>query len=75
MTFIQFLKELDQVIQGSNLYTMTKHSVQILLSSRQHCETDKNIIFDAINNDTIRNNDSLSLRNFWNEKNISNLRF
>ena len=75
MTFIQFLKELDQVIQGSNLYTMTKRSVQILLSSRQHCETDKNIIFDAINNDTIRNNDSLSLRNFWNEKNISNLRF
>ncbi len=76
MTFIKFLRELDQVIQGSNLYTMTKRSVQILLSSRQHCETDKNIIFDAISNDVHRNNDPLSLRKLWNERiKDSKLRF
>ena len=75
MTFVEFLRELDQLIQCSNLYPMTKRSVQILLSSRKHCEINKNIIFDAINNDAIRNNDPLSLRNLWNTKNISKLRF
>lgn len=75
MTFIQFLIELDQVIQFSNLYPMTTHSVQILLNMRIQ-QKDINIIFDAINNDTFHNNDPLSLRNLWNEKRlISKLRF
>ena len=75
MTFIQFLKELEQKLKGSNLYPMTTHSVQILLNMRIQ-QKDINIIFDAINNDTFQNNDPLSLRNLWNEKRlISKLRF
>ena len=74
MTFIQFLKELEQKLKGSNLYPMTTHSVQILLNMRIQ-QKDINIIFDAINNDTFRNEDPLSLHNLWNEKKISNLRF
>ena len=75
MTFIQFLKELDQKLKGSNLYPMTTQSVQILLNMRIQ-QKDINIIFDAINNDTFHNNDPLSLRNLWNEKRlISKLRF
>jgi len=75
MSFIKFLRELDQVIQGSNLYPMTTRSVKILLNMRIQ-QNDINIIFDAINNDTSRNEDLLSLRNLWNEKRlISNLRF
>ena len=70
MTFIKFLRELDQLIQS-----MTTHSVQILLNMRIQ-QKDINIIFDAINNDTFHNNDPLSLRNLWNDKRlISNLRF
>lgn len=75
MTFIKFLRELDQLIQCSNLYPMTTRSIQILLNMRIK-QKDINIIFDAINNDTFHNNDPLSLRNLWNEKRlISNLRF
>ena len=75
MTFIQFLKELDQKLKGSNLYPMTTRSVQILLKNMRIQQKDINIIFDAINNDTFRNEYPLSLRNLWNEKKISNLRF
>ena len=76
MTFVEFLREIKKKLNGSDSYMMTKHSVQILLSSRKHCETDKNIIFDAINNDASRNNDPLSLRNLWNNQNLnSKLRF
>lgn len=75
MAFIKFLRELDQLIQFSNLYPMTTRSVQILLNIRIQ-QKDINIIFDAINNDTFHNNNPLSLRNLWNEKRlISNLRF
>ena len=75
MTFIQFLKELDQKLKGSNLYPMTTQRVQILLNMRIQ-QKDINIIFDAIHNDTFRNEDPLSLRNLWNEKRlISKLRF
>jgi hypothetical protein len=69
MTFIQFLKELEQKLKGSESYPMTTHSVRILLNMRIQ-QKDINIIFDAINNDTFHNNDPLSLRNLWNEKRL-----
>ena len=75
MTFIQFLKELEQKLKVSNSYPMTKNSVQFFLNYRQLCETDKKIIFDAIRNDTFRNKDPLSLCDLWNEKNIFKLKF
>ena len=76
MTFVEFLRELKKKLNGSDSYRMTKNSVNFfLLKSRQLYEIDKNIIFDAICNDTLCN-DPLSLRNLWNEKGlISNLRF
>ena len=75
ITFIKFLEQLNKKIQYPNLYPRTKQSVQFLLKT-QFQQNDINIIFDAINNDTFHNNDPLSLRNLWNEKQlISNLRF
>ena len=81
MTFIGFLKELNENLKGSkSSYRMTKKSVEFLLKSRQLYETDKKIIFDAIRNDTLRQNkeqsDPLSLRNLWNNQNLNfDLRF
>lgn len=70
MTFIEFLEELEKKLKGFDSYPMTKHSLNILRSSRYHTESDKNVIYDAINNDTSRNNDPLSLRGWWNEKKL-----
>lgn len=68
MTFKhKFLIELLQRIANSDLYPMTKKQVQIL-TTMQLWETDKNVIFDAINNDFHRNKDPLSLRELWNER-------
>lgn len=70
MTFIKFLEELDKKLNGSDSYQMTKQSLNILRSYRYHKESDKDVIYDAINNDTARKNDPLSLRDWWNEKKI-----
>ena len=68
MTFAQeFLIELQKIIANSDSYPMTKKQVQILTKMRL-METDKNVIFDAINNDVHRNKDPLSLRKLWNER-------
>ena len=68
MTFNkEFLRELQQRLANSDSYRMTKNQVQIL-TKMQLWETDKNVIFDAINNDVNRNNDPLSLRKLWNER-------
>lgn len=68
MTFNhKFLIELLQRIANSDLYPMTKKQVQIL-TTMQLWETDKNVIFDAINNDFHRKKDPLSLRELWNER-------
>ncbi len=68
MTFNhKFLIELLQRIANSDLYPMTKPQVKIL-TNMQLWETDKNVIFDAINNDFHRNKDPLSLRELWNER-------
>lgn len=76
MTFIEFLRELKKKLNGSDSYRMTKNSVEILLKSRQLYKIDKNIIFDAIYNDTFGNEDPLSLRNLWNNQNLNfELRF
>lgn len=54
---------------------MTKQSVKFLLQSSLR-NADKNIIFDAISNDTSRNNDPLLLKQFWYENiDDSKLRF
>ena len=77
MTFNQeFLRELQQKLEGSNSYRMTKQSVMFLLTSKRLQETDKNVIYDAISNDVHRNKDPLSLRKLWNERiKNSNLNF
>ena len=68
MTFTRdFLRDLQKIIDDSNSYPMTKNQVQILTKMRL-CETDKNVIFDAISNDVHRNKDPLSLRKLWNER-------
>jgi hypothetical protein len=76
MTFNrEFLKELQQRLDGSDSYRITKQSVEFLLQSSLR-NSDKNIIFDAIRNDTSRNEDELKLRQFWYENiDDSNLRF
>ena len=67
MTFTrEFLRELQQKLEGSNSYRMTKQSVMFLLNPRQLLQdTDKNFIFDAIRNDVYRNGDPLLLKQFW----------
>ena len=77
MTFVEFLRDLDKKLNGSSSYRMTKNSVNFfLLKSRQLYEIDKNIIFDAIHNDTLCNEDPLSLCDWWNNQNLnSKLRF
>ena len=73
---IEFLRELQQKLEGSNSYRMTKQSVMFLLTSKRLQETDKNVIYDAISNDVHRNKDPLSLRKLWNERiKYSNLNF
>ena len=76
MTFNQeFLRKLEERLNGSESYRMTKQSVKFLLQSSLH-NADKNIIFDAISNDTSRNNDPLLLKQFWYENiDDSKLRF
>ena len=73
MTFIEFLKELQKKLNDSDLYHMTKQSLKILRSYRYHTESDKNVIYDAINNDTAHNKDPLSLRDWWNEKKTTSI--
>jgi|LakMenE18May11ns_1017448.scaffolds.fasta_scaffold6156351_1 hypothetical protein len=70
MTFNKFLEELEKKLKSSDSYPMTKRSLNILRNSRYHKESDENVIYDAINNDTSRNNDPLSLRGWWNEKKL-----
>lgn len=88
----EFLRVLNKKLSGSGpkLYQMTKQNVNLLLTSKQLLETDKNFIFDAIRNDVYRNynhvhqnsknvhqkEDPLLLEKFWNENiNDSNFRF
>ena len=71
MTFNQeFLRELQQKLEGSNSYRMTKQSVMFLLKSKRLCEDDKKIIFSSLVNDISTNKDNdkdpLSLTIFWN---------
>ncbi len=66
MRFIEFLRELQQRLNGSKLYRMTKSSVEILLKSKRLYEDDKNIIFCSLVNDISTNKDPLSLSIFWN---------
>jgi hypothetical protein len=76
MTFNQeFLRELQKELSNSDLYRITKTSVNFFLKSKQH-NTDKTVIFDAIRNDVIKNGDPLLLRKLWNKRiNDSKLRF
>jgi hypothetical protein len=76
MTFVEFLRELKKKLNGSeSSYRMTKKSVEFFLKSRQVYEIDKKIIFDAIRNDTLRQNneqsDPLSLCAWWNNQNLN----
>lgn len=73
MTIIEFLKELEKKLKGSDSYPMTKNSLNILRSSRYHKENDENFIYDAINNDAARNKDPLSLRDWWNKKKTTSI--
>jgi hypothetical protein len=71
MTFKkEFLIELQKILNGSNLYRMTKSSVEILLKSKLLYEDDKCFIFSSLINDISKNKDPLSLAVFWN-KNIN----
>ena len=76
MTFTkEFLIELQEKLANLDSYPMTKNQVQILTKMKLH-KKDKNVIFDAINNDSHRNGDPLSLRKLWNERIIDpKLRF
>ena len=70
----EFLRELQQKLNGSDSYLMTKQSVEFLLKSKQLLDTDKYVIYDAIHNDILRQNkeqsDPLSLCAWWNEKKL-----
>ena len=71
MTFIQFLKELEQKLKGSNSYSMTKKQVRSLQSMNlkdNNINFVKCLLFDTINNDTInQKSDPLNLQNEWSE--------
>ena len=67
MTFNkEILRKIQERLTGSRTYPMTKTSVEFLLKSSL-LNADKNIIFDAIRNDVLRNGDPLSLKQLWNE--------
>jgi len=69
MTFTQeFLKELKQRLNNSNLYPRTKYTVKCLLKSKKEHQANKLLIFDAIGDDTSHNNDQLSLKKLWDTK-------
>jgi len=74
MTFKrEFLRELQQKMRVSDLYPITKYTVNLLVN-KQLQDSDKYAIFDAIHNDIIRQNkeqsDPLSLCAWWNEKKL-----
>ena len=72
----EFLRELQQKMRVSDLYRMTKQSVEFLLKSKQLLDTDKYVIYDAIRNDIYQNRDPLLLKQFWNENIVdSNTQF
>ena len=77
MTFNRnFLRELQEKLNGSESYSMTKQSIEFLLNSKQLRDTDKNVIFDTIRNDVYRNDDPLLIKQLWNENIVdSKLRF
>ncbi len=68
MVLLIFLIKLNKILQNSDIYPMTKISVNFLLKSQRHTN-DYRIILDAIRNDIIRNNknDTLSLQKLWND--------
>jgi hypothetical protein len=76
MTFNkEFLRKIQERLNCSDSYPMTKTSVDFLVKSKKHDVNDKRIIFDAIRNDIFRNGDPLLVKQFWNENiNDSNLR-
>jgi len=74
MTFKrEFLRELQQKLRVSDLYSRTKYTVNLLVN-KQLQDSDKYAIFDAIHNDILRQNkeqsDPLSLCAWWNEKKL-----
>lgn len=77
MTFNkEFLRELQKRLNCSSSYPMTNQSVNLLLTSKQHLESDKKIIFSSLVNDNSKNKDPLLLAVFWNENiNDPNLKF
>ena len=68
---LEFLKELQNRLNGSDSYRMTKYSVKSLLKSKILEEDNKKIIFSSLIHDISNNNDPLSLAVFWNT-NINN---
>lgn len=69
MTFNkEFMRKIQEKLNGSDSYRMTKQSVEFLLKSKQLLDTDKYVIYDAIRNDIYQNGDPLLLKQFWNEK-------
>ena len=64
----KFLKELQKILNGSNLYPRTKYTVNCLLKTKEEHQENKYLIFDAIGYDTSRNNDPSSLKKLWDTK-------
>ncbi len=69
MTFPrELLIELQQKLNNSKLYPRTILTVNCLLRSKEEHQENKFLIFDAIGDDTSRNNDPLSLKKLWDTK-------
>jgi hypothetical protein len=76
MFFKEFLRKLQQRLNGSSSYPMTNQSVNLLLTSKQLLESDKKIIFSSLINDNSKYKDPFLLAVFWNDNiNDPNLKF
>ena len=70
MTFNrEFLRELQKRLANSDSYPRTLLTVNYLLkTNEEYQKKNKSLIFDAIGDDTSRNNDELSLKKLWDTK-------